>query len=31
MGYAAVGLVAAGLAMNYMVARVRMVKEKEGK
>lgn len=31
MGYAAVGLVAVGLAMNYMVARVRMVKEKEGK
>jgi formate dehydrogenase iron-sulfur subunit len=31
VGYAAVGLVAAGLAMNYMVARIRMVKEKEGR
>ena len=31
MGYAAVGAVAGGLLLNYMVARARMVKEKEGK
>jgi formate dehydrogenase iron-sulfur subunit len=31
MGYAAVGVVAGGLLLNYMVARARMVKEKEGK
>jgi len=31
VGYAAVGVVGAGLLLNYMVARARMVKEKEGK
>lgn len=31
MGYGVVGLVAAGLLLNYVVARARMVKAKEGK
>jgi formate dehydrogenase iron-sulfur subunit len=31
VGYAAVGVVAGGLLLNYLVARARMVKEKEGK
>jgi len=31
VGYGVVGIVAAGLALNYMVARARMIREKEGK
>jgi len=31
VGYGVVGVVALGLVMNYMAARARMVKEKEGK
>lgn len=31
IGYGVVGVVAAGLLLNYMVARARMVKSKEGK
>ena len=31
VGYGVVGIVAAGLALNYMVARTRMIKEKESK
>jgi hypothetical protein len=31
VGYAVVGAVALGLGINYMVARARMIREKEGK
>lgn len=31
VGYVAVGVVAVGLGLNYMVARARMIREKEGK
>jgi uncharacterized protein (DUF2062 family) len=31
VGYGVVGIVAGGLLLNYMVARARMVKAKEGK
>jgi hypothetical protein len=31
VGYGVVGVVAGGLLLNYMVARARMVKAKEGK
>lgn len=31
VGYAAVGVMAVGLGLNYMVARARMIREKEGK
>jgi hypothetical protein len=31
VGYAAAGLVVVGLGINYLVARARMIQEKEGK